>query len=330
MKGATANNLKNIDVQIPLKQLVCVTGVSGSGKSTLVLEILAKALRKKLHHAKEMPAEHGRIQGINLIDKVIIVDQSPIGRTPRSNPATYTGVFSLIRDFYAALPESKMRGYDAGKFSFNIKDGGRCLACGGEGYIQINMQFLPDMFIECRECQGRRYNPEVLEIHYKGKNIADILDMAVKEAREFFSSGGKDQELIYEKLGILEEVGLGYLHLGQPATKLSGGEAQRVKLATELSRRETGKTIYILDEPTTGLHFADINRLLNVLNCLVEKGNSVLVIEHNPDVVKCADWIIDLGPEGGEAGGYVVAQGAPKDIIKNKESATGQYLKKTL
>ncbi len=323
IKGAAANNLKNINVKIPLKQFVCVTGVSGSGKSTLILEILAAALRKKLHHAKEIPAEHKSILGMNLIDKVIIVDQSPIGRTPRSNPATYTGIFSLIRDFYAELPESKMRGYDAGKFSFNIKDGGRCLACGGEGYIQINMQFLPDMFVECKECRGRRYNSEVLEIHYKGKNIADILDMAVKEAREFFN----DQPLVYEKLGVLEDVGLSYLHLGQPATKLSGGEAQRVKLATELGRRETGKTIYILDEPTTGLHFADINKLLNVLNLLVEKGNSVLVIEHNPDVVKCADWIIDLGPEGGEKGGYIVAEGSPRDVIKNKKSATGQYLR---
>ncbi len=323
VKGATAHNLKNIDVKIPLKQFVCVTGVSGSGKSTLMLEILANALRRKLYRAKEMPAEHKTIQGLNLIDKVVIVDQTPIGRTPRSNPATYTGVFSLIRDFYAELPESKMRAYDAGKFSFNIKDGGRCLACGGEGYMQINMQFLPDMFVECKECGGRRYNPEVLEIHYKGKNIADILDMAVLEARGFFA----DQPLVYEKLGILEDVGLGYLKLGQPATKLSGGEAQRVKLATELSRRETGKTMYILDEPTTGLHFADIDKLLNVLNTLVEKGNSVVVIEHNLDVVKCADWIIDLGPGGGKEGGSLIAEGAPKDLTKNKKSITGQYLK---
>jgi len=342
VKGASAFNLKNIDARIPLKQFVCVTGVSGSGKSTLILEVLAKALRRKLYHVKEMPAPHKTIQGMNLVDKVIIVDQTPIGRTPRSNPATYTGVFSLIRDFYAGLPESKMRGYDAGKFSFNIKDGGRCLACGGEGYTQINMQFLPDMFIECRECQGRRYNPEVLEIHYKGKNIADILDMTVKEAREFFSEKNKtprelakqngeiDTGLIYEKLGTLEDVGLGYLRLGQPATKLSGGEAQRVKLATELSRRETGKTMYILDEPTTGLHFADINKLLNVLNALVLRGNSVIVIEHNLDVIKCADWIIDLGPGGGEEGGYLVAEGAPRDIAKNKKSITGEYLKKIL
>ena len=326
IKGAKAFNLKNIDVTIPLKQFVCVTGVSGSGKSTLILEILAKALRKKLYHAKEQPGEHKSITGINLIDKVILVDQSPIGKTPRSNPVTYTGIFSLIRDFYANLPESKMRGYDAGKFSFNIKDGGRCLTCGGEGYIQINMQFLPDMFIECKDCLGKRYNPEVLEIHWKGKNIADVLDMSVMEARQFFS----DQPLIYEKLGVLEDIGLGYLKLGQPATKLSGGEAQRVKLAAELSKRETGKTIYILDEPTTGLHFADINKLLNVLNLLVEKGNSVIVIEHNPDVIKCADWVIDLGPEGGEKGGYIVAEGTPKDIVKNKKSATGRYLKALL
>lgn len=324
--GATAHNLKNIDVTIPLGKLVCVTGVSGSGKSTLIDEILSKALAAKFYHTKDLPGKHKEIRGMEFLDKVITIDQSPIGRTPRSNPATYTGVFTYIRDLFTQNQEAKMKGYDAGKFSFNVKGGGRCETCAGEGMVKIEMQFMPDVYVECEECHGKRYNKEALEIHYKGKNIADILDMTVLEAREFF----RDTNLIYEKLQTLANVGLDYLRLGQPATTLSGGEAQRIKLATELSRRATGKTIYILDEPTTGLHFDDIKKLLVVLNQLVDKGNSVLIIEHNLDVIKCADWIIDLGPEGGEAGGYLVATGTPKDIVKIKKSYTGQYLKKVL
>lgn len=324
--GAKAFNLKNIDVKIPLGQLLCVTGVSGSGKSTLIEGILGKALSKHFYRAKAEPAEHKKIKGLSNIDKVIVIDQTPIGRTPRSNPATYTGVFSAIRDLFTAVPEAKMRGYDAGKFSFNVKGGGRCEACSGEGYVRIPMQFLSDVFVECPECKGKRYNKEALDIHYRGKDIADVLDMTVEEGYRFF----RDTSTIADKLQILRDVGLGYVHLGQPATTLSGGEAQRVKLATELSRRATGKTLYILDEPTTGLHFEDIKKLLHVLNQLVEKGNSVLIIEHNLDVIKCADWIIDLGPEGGKKGGEVVAQGTPKDIVKSKRSLTGQYLKKVL
>ncbi len=323
VKGATANNLNNIDVKFPLGKFITVTGVSGSGKSTLVTDILSRALAKNFYRAKEQPLEHKEIAGISNLDKVITVDQSPIGRTPRSNPATYTGVFTYIRDLFTQVPEAKMRGFDAGKFSFNVV-GGRCETCAGEGLVKIEMQFLPDVYVECEECHGSRYVKEALEIHYKGKNIADVLAMPVEEARRFFA----DIPIIYEKLMILYDVGLGYIKLGQPATTLSGGEAQRVKLATELSRRATGKTLYILDEPTTGLHFDDINRLLGVLHKLVDKGNTVLVIEHNLDVVKQADWVIDMGPEGGDKGGKIVAQGPPKVIAKIKNSYTGKFLKK--
>lgn len=321
--GAKAFNLQNTDVEIPLGKLVCVTGVSGSGKSTLVIDILGKALSKHFYRAKEEPGEHKEIKGIENIDKVIAIDQSPIGRTPRSSPATYTGVFTLIRDLFADLPEARMNNYDAGKFSFNVKGGGRCEACAGDGYTRIPMQFLADVYVQCAECDGARYNKEALEIHYRSKNIADVLNMTVEEARLFFA----DIPNIADKLSILREVGLGYMHLGQPATKLSGGEAQRVKLATELSRASTGRTLYILDEPTTGLHFEDIHHLLQVLNRLVSKGNTVLIIEHNLEIISCADWVIDMGPGGGRHGGRVVAQGTPKDVMKKKESWTGKYLK---
>jgi len=324
--GASAFNLQNVDVTIPLGKLVCVTGVSGSGKSTLILDILGKSLSRHFYRAKEYPGAHKTIKGIDHIDKVVAVDQSPIGRTPRSNPATYTGVFTAIRDLFTNVPEAKMRNFDAGKFSFNVKGGGRCEACSGDGMRRIEMQFLPDVYVECSECRGTRYNQEVLEVHYKQKHIADVLNMTVEEARRFFA----DQSAIFEKLNILHEVGLGYLRLGQPATTLSGGEAQRVKLATELSRRATGKTLYILDEPTTGLHFEDIKRLLGVLNQLVDKGNTVVIIEHNLDVIKGADWVIDMGPEGGIKGGKLVAQGSPKDVAKVKASVTGAYLKELL
>lgn len=324
IKGATAFNLKQVDAKIPLGVFTCVTGVSGSGKSTLILDILSRSLSAHFYGAKDLPGPHKRIEGIQHLDKVVSVDQSPIGRTPRSNPATYTGVFTTIRDLFAEIPEAKMRGFDAGKFSFNVKGGGRCEACGGDGYVQIEMQFLPDVYVECTECRGRRYNEEALEIHWRGKNIADILEMTVEEARRFFV----DQPLIYEKLTVLHDVGLGYVKLGQPATTLSGGEAQRVKLSTELSRRATGRTLYILDEPTTGLHFEDIKRLLGVLNALVDKGNSILVIEHNLDVIKSADWVIDMGPEGGIRGGVIVAEGTPEQVAKAKGSLTGSYLKK--
>jgi len=324
--GAKAFNLKNIDVSIPLGKLVCVSGVSGSGKSSLITNILGRALSKHFYRAKTEPGTHKSIKGITNIDKVISINQSPIGRTPRSNPATYTGIFTGIRDIFTNVSEAKLRGYGAGMFSFNVKGGGRCEACSGDGYIRIPMQFLTDVFVECSECEGKRYNKEALEIHYRGKNIADVLDMTVEEARKFFS----DITAIADKLQILRDVGLGYIHLGQPATNLSGGEAQRIKLSTELSRRATGKTLYILDEPTTGLHFEDIKRLLHVLNQLVDKGNTVLIIEHNLDVIKSADWVIDLGPGGGKQGGEVVAQGKPKDVAKVKGSYTGQYLKKLL
>jgi len=326
IKGATAFNLKNVEVKIPLGRFVCVTGVSGSGKSTLVLDILGRALSSHFYGSKDPVAAHKTIEGMHYLDKIVSVDQSPIGRTPRSNPATYTGLFTIIRDLFTEIPEAKMRGFDAGKFSFNVKGGGRCEPCGGDGYVQISMQFLPDVYVECSECHGRRYNMEALEIHWRGKNIADILDMTVEEARRFFV----DQPLVYDKLSVLHEVGLGYVKLGQPATTLSGGEAQRVKLATELSRRATGKTLYILDEPTTGLHFDDIKRLLVVLNALVDKGNTVLVIEHNMDVIKSADWVIDVGPEGGVYGGEVVAEGTPEEVAKAKGSWTGKYLKEVL
>ncbi len=324
--GARSFNLKNIDVDIPLGQLVCVTGVSGSGKSSLVIDILSKALAAEFHRAKVAPGEFKTIKGMRNVDKVIAINQAPIGRTPRSNPATYTGVFTLIRDIFTQVPEAQLRGYDAGKFSFNVKGGGRCEACAGEGYVRIPMQFLTDVFVECQECEGKRYNKEALEIHYKGKTIADVLAMTVEEARRFFS----DVSSIADKLEILADVGLGYVSLGQPATTLSGGEAQRVKLATELSRRATGKTLYILDEPTTGLHFEDIKQLLGVLRQLVEKGNTVLVIEHNMDIIKSADWVIDMGPEGGKRGGEVVAQGTPREVAKVKTSFTGKYLKEAI
>ncbi len=323
--GASEFNLKNIDVKIPLGRLVCLTGVSGSGKSTLMLEILVKALAKKFYRAKDMPGKYKEIRGLDNIDKVIAIDQSPIGRTPRSNPATYTGVFTYIRDLFTQTKEAKIRGYKAGKFSFNSQSG-RCDACAGEGLVKIEMQFLPDVYIQCEECHGRRYKQEALEVHYQGKNIADILDMSVSEAMGFF----RQHPIIHTKLKTLADVGLGYVKLGQSATTLSGGEAQRVKLATELSRRSTGKTIYILDEPTTGLHFEDIKQLLGVLNKLVDKGNTVLIIEHNLDVIKCADWVIDLGPEGGSKGGEIVAQGTPPEIARSKRSYTGKYLKEVM
>lgn len=325
VKGASEFNLKNIDATIPLNNFVCVTGVSGSGKSTLVLEILSKALSRTFHHSKEEPGKHRSISGLKNLDKVISVDQSPIGRTPRSNPATYTNLFTPIRELFANTPEGIARKYDASKFSFNLR-GGRCETCRGDGALKIEMHFLPDIYVTCPECKGKRYNKEILEILWKDKTIADVLDMEVSEALEFF----KGEEIILDKLRVLEAVGLGYMHLGQPATTLSGGEAQRIKLATELSRHDTGKTLYILDEPTTGLHFEDIKRLLAVLQALVDKGNTVLVIEHNLDVMKTADWIIDLGPEGGDEGGKVVACGTPEKVSKVKESYTGKYLREVL
>lgn len=326
VKGATSHNLKNIDVSFPLGTFLCVTGVSGSGKSTLVTDILSKSLHKHFFRAKAEPGRHEDIKGINHIDKVITINQKPIGRTPRSNPATYTGIFTPIRDLFAELPEAKMRGMNPGTFSFNVKGGGRCEACSGDGYVRIPMQFLTDVFVECSECEGKRYNREALQVHYRQKSIADVLEMTIDEAYRFFN----DQKTLAEKLQVLRDVGLGYLKLGQPATTLSGGEAQRIKLSTELSRRSTGKTLYILDEPTTGLHMDDIKRLLIVLNKLVEKGNTVMTIEHNLDVIKSADWIIDMGPEGGKRGGQVVAQGTPKDVAKSKDSLTAKYLKETL
>lgn len=320
---AQENNLRNINVKIPLGVMVCVTGVSGSGKSTLINDILAKALNQSFFHTKEMPGKHQEILGIEHLNKVIDIDQSPIGRTPRSNPATYTGVFTIIRDLFAALPEAKARGYKTGRFSFNTK-GGRCETCSGDGVLKIEMNFLPDIYVTCEECGGKRYNKETLEILYHGKSIADVLEMTVEEALTFF----ENIPAIKQKLQVLQDVGLGYIHLGQSATTLSGGEAQRIKLSSELARRATGKTLYILDEPTTGLHFDDVSRLLSVLQALVNKGNSVLIIEHNLDVIKSADWLIDMGPEGGAGGGMVVAEGTPKQVSQNKNSFTGQYLKK--
>jgi excinuclease ABC subunit A len=319
--GAEEFNLKKIDVHIPLGKFVAITGVSGSGKSTLMTDILARALNQHFYNAKDLPGKHQEIKGLEYLDKVVDIDQSPIGRTPRSNPATYTGVFTYIRDLFTQVPEAKMRGYGPGRFSFNVK-GGRCEACEGDGVVRIEMQFLPDVYVECEECHGARYNQQALEINYKGKNIAEILNMTVEEALEFFTH----IPAIRQKLQTLMDVGLGYIHLGQPATTLSGGEAQRVKLATELSRRATGRTLYILDEPTTGLHVDDVKRLLHVINQLVDKGNTVLIIEHNLDVIKSADWVIDLGPEGGDMGGEVVAAGTPRDVAKAKKSYTGKYL----
>jgi excinuclease ABC subunit A len=325
VRGAREHNLKDIDVRIPLGQFVAVTGVSGSGKSTLVNEILYRRLAQIISRAKDRPGAHERIDGVEFIDKVIDIDQSPIGRTPRSNPATYTGLFTPIRELFAAVPEARLRGYTAGRFSFNVK-GGRCEACAGDGIIKIEMQFLPDVYVPCEVCAGKRYNREALEIHYKGKSIADILEMTVEEALEFF----KNVPIAENKLRTLNDVGLGYIHLGQAATTLSGGEAQRIKLATELSRRATGRTLYILDEPTTGLHFADVERLLEVLHRLVDAGNTVVVIEHNLDVVKTADHVIDLGPEGGKAGGEVIAEGTPEAVARVRRSFTGRYLRDLL
>jgi len=323
--GAEQNNLKKIDVGIPLGTFTCVTGVSGSGKSTLIIDILYKSLAKMFYGSADQPGKHARIGGMEFIDKVIDIDQSPIGRTPRSNPVTYTGVFTHIRDIFTQVPESKKRGYKAGRFSFNVK-GGRCEACHGDGIIRIEMHFLPDVYVTCEVCKGKRFNRETLDIHYKGKTIAEVLDMPVEEALEFFGPIPS----IKHKLQTLFDVGLGYVRLGQSATTLSGGEAQRVKLSRELGKRSTGKTIYILDEPTTGLHFVDIRKLLEVLNRLVESGNSVVVIEHNLDVIKTADWIIDLGPEGGDRGGMVLAQGTPEQVARVKASWTGKYLKAEL
>ncbi|WP_300297968.1 excinuclease ABC subunit UvrA [Ferrovibrio sp.] len=320
--GARANNLQNISVEFPLGIFTCVTGVSGGGKSTLTIETLFKAISRKLNNSREIPGAHDRIEGLEWLDKIVDIDQSPIGRTPRSNPATYTGAFGPIRDWFAGLPEAKARGYAPGRFSFNVK-GGRCEACQGDGLIKIEMHFLPDVYVQCDVCKGKRYNRETLEIHYRDKSIADVLDMTVEDGAQFF----KAVPTIREKLETLEKVGLGYIKIGQSATTLSGGEAQRVKLAKELSKRATGRTLYILDEPTTGLHFEDVRKLLEVLHTLVESGNTMIVIEHNLEVIKTADWIVDMGPEGGSGGGRVVAQGTPEDVAKVKESYTGQYLK---
>jgi excinuclease ABC subunit A len=321
VKGAKENNLKDIEVEVPLGVFVSVTGVSGSGKSTLVNDILYTVLANKLNGARLVPGRHRTVTGIELLDKVVHVDQSPIGRTPRSNPATYTGVFDKIRALFAETSEAKIRGYQQGRFSFNVK-GGRCENCSGDGTITIEMNFLPDVYVPCEVCHGARYNRETLEVHYKGKTIAEVLNMPIEEAGGFFES----VPAIARYLKTLNDVGLGYVRLGQSAPTLSGGEAQRVKLATELQRRSTGRTIYVLDEPTTGLHFEDVNKLLTVLNRLVDTGNTVVVIEHNLDVIKCSDWVIDMGPEGGFRGGLVVAEGTPEDVAKVKESYTGQFL----
>ena len=323
--GASEHNLKNIDISIPLGTFTCVTGVSGSGKSSLVNEIIYKHLAGKLNRAKIRPGSFKRMDGLENLDKVIAIDQSPIGRTPRSNPATYTGIFTDIRDLFANTNDAKMKGYSSGRFSFNVK-GGRCEACEGDGIIKIEMHFLPDVYVPCEVCKGQRYNRETLDVHYKGKSIYDVLEMTVDEGAEFFANIHK----LSRKLRTLQDVGLGYIKIGQPATTLSGGEAQRVKLATELSKRATGRTIYILDEPTTGLHTADVHKLVDVLQSLADTGNTILVIEHNLDVIKCADYIIDLGPEGGDGGGTVVKCGTPEDIAACKDSYTGKYLKKML
>ena len=323
--GAKENNLKNIDVEIPLGIMTCVTGVSGSGKSSLINEILYKSLARSLNRAHKVPGKHKKIEGVDKLDKIIAIDQSPIGRTPRSNPATYTGVFDMIRDLFASTSDAKERGYKKGRFSFNVK-GGRCEACSGDGIVKIEMHFLPDVYIPCEVCEGKRYNRETLEVKYKGKTIFDVLDMTVEEALGFF----ENVPTIHRKIQTLYDVGLSYIKLGQPSTTLSGGEAQRIKLATELSKRGTGKTIYILDEPTTGLHFEDVNKLVDILRQLSDNGNTVVVIEHNLDVIKTADYIIDLGPEGGDGGGTIVATGTPEEVAKNKSSYTGQFLSRML
>ena len=325
VRGAQENNLKKINVKFPLGVLTCVTGVSGSGKSSLVNEILYKRLARDLNRARVIPGRHTEIRGLEQLDKVINIDQSPIGRTPRSNPATYTGVFDQIRDLFAATADAKARGYKEGRFSFNVK-GGRCEACSGDGILKIEMHFLPDVYVPCEVCKGKRYNRETLEVKYKGKSIYDVLNMNVEEAMEFF----KHIPSIYRKIETLNDVGLSYIRLGQPSTELSGGEAQRVKLATELSRRSTGKTVYILDEPTTGLHFADVHKLIEILHRLAESGNTVIVIEHNLDVIKTADYIIDIGPEGGDRGGTVIAQGTPEEVAESPISYTGKYVKRYL
>jgi excinuclease ABC subunit A len=321
--GAKTNNLKNVTVDFPLGKFICVTGVSGGGKSSLINETLYKALARHLNKSRVVPGEHKEITGVEFIDKVIDIDQSPIGRTPRSNPATYTGVFSPIREWFAKLPDAKARGYSPGRFSFNVK-GGRCESCQGDGVLRIEMHFLPDVYVTCDQCKGRRYNRETLEIKFKGKTISDILEMTVTEGIKFF----ENVPLVRDKLATLDKVGLGYVKIGQQATTLSGGEAQRVKLSKELSKRATGKTLYILDEPTTGLHFEDIRKLLEVLHHLVDQGNTVIVIEHNLEVIKTADWIIDIGPEGGEKGGNIIVTGTPKEVCKEEKSYTGKYLKK--
>lgn len=323
--GAEENNLKKVNVDIPLGVMTCVTGVSGSGKSSLTNEVLYKTLQRKLNRARTIPGKHKEIRGMEQLDKVIDIDQSPIGRTPRSNPATYTGVFDIIRDLFAATPDAKAKGYKKGRFSFNVK-GGRCEACSGDGILKIEMHFLPDVYVPCEVCHGKRYNRETLEVKYKGKSIYDVLNMTVEEALEFF----QNVPSVHRKIQTLYDVGLSYIRLGQPSTELSGGEAQRIKLATELSKRSTGKTIYILDEPTTGLHFADVHKLIEILHKLSEGGNTVVVIEHNLDVIKTADYIIDMGPEGGEGGGCVVACGTPEDVAKVRNSYTGHYIKKYL
>lgn len=325
IKGAAENNLKNIDVKIPLGIMTCITGVSGSGKSSLLNEILYKRLARDLNRARVIPGKHKDILGTDQLDKVINIDQSPIGRTPRSNPATYTGVFDQIRDLFAATADAKAKGYKKGRFSFNVK-GGRCEACSGDGIIKIEMHFLPDVYVPCEVCKGKRYNRETLEVKYKDKNIYDVLNMTVEEALTFF----ENVPSVKRKIQTLYDVGLSYIRLGQPSTELSGGEAQRIKLATELSKRSTGKTIYILDEPTTGLHFADVHKLVEILKRLSEGGNTVVVIEHNLDVIKTADYIIDIGPEGGDKGGTVVAQGTPEEVAQSPVSYTGKYVKKYL
>jgi len=320
--GAREHNLKNIDVEIPLGKFVCITGVSGSGKSTLMVDILYEALAQELNRARTNPGEHDHIEGVEFLDKIINIDQSPIGRTPRSNPGTYTGVWDEVRKLFAELPESKMRGYKPGRFSFNVK-GGRCEACSGHGQLKIEMQFLPDVYVPCDVCHGKRFNRETLQVKFKGKTISDILDMTVDTAMEFFSNIPR----IVRRLETLKDVGLGYIRIGQSATTLSGGEAQRVKLSKELSRRATGKTLYVLDEPSVGLHAADVHKLVDVLQRLVDEGNSVVLIEHNLDIVKAADYLIDLVPEGGERGGRVVAAGTPEKVCENTDSYTGQVLK---